>query len=260
MNIQKLEEMLSGGKSLNEISKEMGYSLTNLCYWCKKCNLKSQYSPFSKNGKIKKSIRNTLRYENLDWNKIQKYYDEGHTYKDVCKEFKISTASLSKYIKLGFLKMRTSQETISKFPKPRPKTSEKTKKLQSDKRKEYLKNNPEKHPWKNPNKKTSKPCNQVKAFFRQYNIDFIEEYSPNIKDRFFSIDIALVDKQIAIEINGQQHYDNNGNLKKYYQERHDLLEKAGWKVFEIHYSLCFNVEFWQNFIEKWCRRQGSNLR
>jgi transposase-like protein len=36
MNKEKLQEALDDGKSLNEISKEWGASLTNLRYWCKK--------------------------------------------------------------------------------------------------------------------------------------------------------------------------------------------------------------------------------
>ena len=61
-----------------------------------------------------------------------------------------------------------------------------------------------------------------------------------IDNRYFSIDIAIPDKMIAIEINGNQHYENDGTLKKYYSDRHDLLKKNGWTVHEIHYSFCFN--------------------
>ena len=30
--------------------------------------------------------------------------------------------------------------------------------------------------------------------------------------------------RIGIEINGNQHYERNGKLKKYYQDRHDHIE------------------------------------
>ena len=54
---------------------------------------------------------------------------------------------------------------------------------------------------------------------------------------------------IALEINGNQHYEKNGKLKHYYLERHDSLVKAGWNVFEIHYSACFSLEKWRQFVD-----------
>jgi len=64
------------------------------------------------------------------------------------------------------------------------------------------------------------------------------------------IDIALHDKMIAIEINGNWHYERNGQLKPYFQERHHLLEQNGWEVYEVHYSACFNLEKWKEFFIK----------
>jgi len=126
--------------------------------------------------------------------------------------------------------------------------SDSTKKLQSQKRKEFLKNNPDKHSWKGANSKKSKPCENVKDYLRKNNIQFIEEWTP-LDDRFFSIDIAFPDEKIGLEINGNQHYDNEGNLMPYYQERHDLIVDAGWKLLEIHYSLCFDDKKIGNIIE-----------
>lgn len=125
--------------------------------------------------------------------------------------------------------------------------SEETKKILSKKRKAWLSQNPDKHPWKNRNKFKSEPCEKAKEFLRKLKISFISEFSPQIDNRYFSIDIALPDKMIALEINGNQHYEKNGKLKPYYQERHDLLTSHGWNVFEIHYSACFNLEKWLEF-------------
>jgi very-short-patch-repair endonuclease len=82
----------------------------------------------------------------------------------------------------------------------------------------------------------------VKKYLRELNVQFIEEFQPCLDiNRFFSIDIAFPDKKIGIEINGFQHYeDDNFSLKPYYQKRHDILENLGWKIYEIHYSLCYN--------------------
>lgn len=127
--------------------------------------------------------------------------------------------------------------------------SDHTRKLLSQKRKEWLKNNPDKHPWKNKNKYKSAPCEKVKTFLIESGIQFQPEFDPKIDGRFFSIDIAIPDKMIALEINGNQHYERNGVLKPYYQERHDALLKAGWNVFEIHYSACFNLSMWAQFAD-----------
>lgn len=128
------------------------------------------------------------------------------------------------------------------------KHTEESKRKLSEIRKKYLEENPDKHPWRSKNKHQSIPCSKVKDFLKNMKISFIEEYQPNIDGRFFSIDIALPDKKIALEINGNQHYERDGSLKTYYQERHDLLEKNGWNVFEIHYSSCFNINKWTSFI------------
>ena len=248
MNKEKLQEALENGKSLNEISKEWGASLGNLRYWCKKYNLKSQYSPFSVKGKIKQSSSNVLKYENLDWNVIQEFYDKGHTWKDLQKEFNLNMQILDFAFKNNLLRKR-SKEECSKLRalKPSIKHSLETKQKMSTIRKKFLQDNPDKHPWRKPNKHISEPCNKAKEFLKLLEVDFIEEFSPEIEGRFFSIDIAIPDKMIAIEINGGQHYSKDGSLKPYYQERHDLIEKAGWKVFEIHCRACFKLEKWEEF-------------
>lgn len=108
-------------------------------------------------------------------------------------------------------------------------------------RKEFLSKNPDKHPWTNPDKQKSIPCENVKKYLLENNIEFIEEYRP-LDERFFSIDIAFPHLKIGIEINGNQHYNKDGTLASYYQERHDLIRENGWKLIEVHYTKCFNLD------------------
>ena len=54
------------------------------------------------------------------------------------------------------------------------------------------------------------------------------------------MDIAFPDKQIGIEINGNQHYERNGDLKPYYKDRHNYLECMGWKIYELHYKIPYS--------------------
>lgn len=111
----------------------------------------------------------------------------------------------------------------------------------SESRKRYLRENPDQHPWKKSDKFMSKPCEYLKNKLRDANISFVEEYSP-LEERHYSVDICFPDEMIAIEVNGNQHYNNDGLLTPYYQERHDMIEAAGWKVIELHYSTVYSID------------------
>lgn len=128
------------------------------------------------------------------------------------------------------------------------KISESTKLKISNSRKEFYKNNPDKHNWKSKEKFKSVPCNKFKEVLDEMNILYVEEFTP-LTDRHFSIDIAFPNKKVGIEINGNQHYEKNGNLKAYYQNRHDIIEKSNWKLYEIHFSVCFNKDIIKTIIE-----------
>ncbi len=127
--------------------------------------------------------------------------------------------------------------------------SEKSKRLMSEKRKEYLLNNPDKHPWKK-NKFKSIPCENIKNFLKEKNFKFEEEFQP-LCDRFFSIDIAFTDIKLGIEINGNQHYSevSTNTLTEYYQKRHDLIEKSGWKSLEVNYAYGFKIDDFCNILK-----------
>ena len=114
-------------------------------------------------------------------------------------------------------------------------------KKHSEKIKAYFRNNPDKHPWKKHTKFISKPCEHLKQLLRERGISFVPEFTP-LTNRLFSVDIAFPDRLVALEVNGNHHYDKSGQLKPYYQARHDLLVSHGWKVYEIHYSCCFKAE------------------
>ena len=129
------------------------------------------------------------------------------------------------------------------------KHTEETKLQMSNSRIDWLKKNPEKHPWRNKTKFTSIPCENFKKYLDLIQLKYISEYDTYEEtNRNFSIDIAFPDIKVGIEINGNQHYNKNGTLKKYYQERHDIIESCGWKLLEIHYSSCFEEENMQNII------------
>lgn len=122
-----------------------------------------------------------------------------------------------------------------------------TKKKLSEKRKKYLAEHPEAHNWKYSSKFISKPCEYVKHFLKEQNISFVEEYKA-LENYNYSIDIAFPDLKVGIEINGDQHYNRDGSLAEYYQIRHNRLEEAGWKIFEILHTKCYTLKTFEEIL------------
>ena len=253
MDKLQLTKLVEEGSTHREIAQKMNCAQSTIRYWMNKYDLKS------KNFKIgDKEFYSTDRFLNMsrlgsnrDLSYIQSLYDSGLSWREVCEIAKISWGAVRKRILNEELKTRTASESIklSKKTKPCTHTEESRKKI-SEARKKWLAENPDKHPWKSNAKFKSKPCEKVKEFLKSFNINFIEEFDPSIEGRSFSIDIAIPDKKIALEINGNQHYERTGELKFYYKERNDLLENNGWTVYQIHYAACFDLDKWKDFISQ----------
>lgn len=103
--------------------------------------------------------------------------------------------------------------------------------------------------WKENNKEKfiaySKGQSIVYENFKQYlrnnNIDFVEEFCPYPEERLYRLDISWPDEKIAIEINGSQHYDKDGNLNEYSLEKQRFFENKGWKIIQIYYRWCYSI-------------------
>jgi very-short-patch-repair endonuclease len=177
----------------------------------------------------------------FNWIDIQSYYDDKHTWKEVRDKFTVSFNVMSDASKCGLFRTRTISETSKIRPKHYKHTPQ-AKLNMSIGRKKYLKDNPDKCSWQTKSHHTSIPCEKLKDVLKLNNITFISEYQPLLhKERFFSIDIAFPDKKVGIEVNGRQHYNSDGTLTKYCQDRHDLIEADGWKLYEIPYNAAFNT-------------------
>ena len=125
------------------------------------------------------------------------------------------------------------------------KHTEQTKEILSQIRKKWIADNKEKHPWKRKDKFISKPCEFFKKKLKDKGIEFIEELNPLV-DRGYSIDVAIIDKLIGFEVNGNQHYNSDKTLKDYYKKRKEEIESLGWKLYDIHYTKVFD----ENFIDE----------
>ena len=193
-----------------------------LCHirWCNKDELGNNVPKFKK-----------INFQDIDWDKIQNEYNNSSSWDFVIKKLNISR---------NIIRYGKNNNLLSKNKKFYH--TDETKKKLSEIKLTYFKNNPDKHIWKKNDKFISKPCEYVKELLHKENISFVEEYQP-LDDRMFSIDIAFPNDKIGIEINGNQHYNNDGSLKDYYSTRHQLIENEGWKLYEIHYSLVYKNDF-----------------
>ena len=191
-----------------------------------------------RNKKNNSSIEDKISQYN--WELIQTEYNEGNSINDIMKKYKFTKYFLKEVRKEGLFKIDIKKRYNDKYKNRHH--SEEVKRKISEKRKSYLKQNPEKHPWKRHHKFISTPCENLKQKLKENNIYFLEEECP-VQGRYFSADILLPDLATILEINGSQHYDRVRGLKPYYQNRHDLIKKSGWHIIEIYYKLAYNVEF-----------------
>ena len=202
-------------------------------YKCSKCNML-----FNNNGAC-------IRHQNnckLGIHIIEEY-NSGISLRSLVVKYHSNYPTIKRFLEDNNIHIRTEEELlkIKSVNSSKYRHSDEVKEKLSQKRKQYLKDNPDKHPWKNKEKFKSIPCENFKKVLDELNIKYLPEYTPS-DDRAFSIDISLPQYKIAIEVNGNQHYNSDGTLKPYYQERHDFLANLGYEVNELHYSLFFVKE------------------
>jgi very-short-patch-repair endonuclease len=141
-----------------------------------------------------------------------------------------------------------SEETKKKISWAGRRHSQETKQKLSEIRKAWLAEHPDEHPWKLNSKFKSVPCEVLKERLREAGLVFKEEYTL-LDDRSFAVDIAFPEKKVAVEVNGEQHYNRDGTLRPYYRDRHDIIEASGWKILEIHYARCYHRDVIQEIFD-----------
>jgi len=149
------------------------------------------------------------------------------------------TFSLTGFAKMNPYRERLEKKYCSRGCQTTASMTDEVKAKISKSRKKYLQDNPDKHPWKRNDKFISVPCETLKQKLRDAKIDFVEELSP-LSTNAYSIDIAFPDIKLAIEVNGEQHYNRDGSLKPYYEKRNKTFEQAGWQCIQLHYTKCYS--------------------
>lgn len=118
-------------------------------------------------------------------------------------------------------------------------------------RKKYLLENLGKHPWKRHSKFKSIPCEALKTYLLNNEVALEAEFPAAVSiGKYYSIDIAFPDKFVGIEVNGNQHYNRDGTLKPYYENRRIILESLGWTLHQLHYSLCYNPSIIESLLSR----------
>lgn len=170
-----------------------------------------------------------------DYNKIQSDYDAGHAWETIKQTYGISDGALSKAHKTGKLKFRNKQESMRLARLREPESfrhSEQTKRKLSAIRKRFLIENPDAVPYKrNHASKQSYPEAYFAEVFKQEKLDVSPEYRVGT----YRIDFALPNRNIAIEVDGEQHYVDNRIVK--HDIKRDLqLSLLGWKTKRIRWA------------------------
>jgi very-short-patch-repair endonuclease len=185
---------------------------------------------------------------------INDYLNYNMIYTEIENKYSISFSIVREILK----GLSTSGQKMIKRNTQLKSHSDETKKLMSEKKLLFLQNNPDKHNWKKNNRLISIPCEKLKTDLKLNNISFIEEYQP-LEHRFFSIDIAFPNVKIGLEVNGNQHYNKNGELKEYYEKRKQLIEKNGWFLYDIHFSKVYDEFFVKDLIKKLKKFELNNI-
>lgn len=176
----------------------------------------------------------------MEFKNIQEDFESGVFYqKDILLKYNITIKNLRTFVKKGLLNKE-------KWKLKKYEVKNETKKLISEGRTKWLRENPDSHPWKQKNK--SKPCETFKEFLISKDIFFEEEVLIS-KERLYSVDILIPEYSTVIEINGNQHYNSNGELKEYYKQRNDFIKSKGWIVHEIHYSVVYKLDLCEIILE-----------
>lgn len=247
-----LEELVNKGYSSREIAKNQNVGQTTVRYYLKKYGLKTNYigKTFIKkvsNTKFKKISKFSL----INWTKIQESYDNGMTWKEICKLYKLCNASLSwgqknnKFITRSHSEAAELSHNSNKYNYSLYRTAEHRKRMakfgglkeKSGRCKKYL------YTKKDGSKVWLQGSWELKlaSFFDELNIEWDKNkngfpYVFENKDRKYYPDFYVLGKYV--EVKG---YQTNQDIEKWKQFQYPLviLKKEGMKDLNSWYQQNF---------------------
>ena len=177
-----------------------------------------------------------------DWAEIQKFYDEGRSWRDIRDKFGISLYGISNAVSSGDFVSRSRSESqkISLKQQGRDRShSVESKRKISKARKKFLEDNPDKVPYlmNHYSKGMSYPEKYFKKVFINENINLLYHFRLNS----YELDFADPLNKIDIEVDGEQHYLDK-RIVEHDIRRNEFLEKEGWFVYRIRWSFFKNLD------------------
>ena len=163
---------------------------------------------------------------------IRRYYEKGHTLRDVTKTFKISFCKLYRLRDKGLLILTRDKDTQKEICAAKHKGlkhTQSTKDKLAQLRKEWIKNNPDRHPWKLAHKSRgeSYPEKYFREWLEKEGLPFVQEYP--YKTYHFDF---LVNNVVDLEIDGSQH-KGWSKIVAHDLKRNKIVKAAGFIVKRI---------------------------
>lgn len=201
----------------------------------------------SRKGKLKRKF---------DYDEIQKYIDENHSYDETIEHFNISRSALHKAKNSGWIKFKDSTESriirislgITQIPTHTKETKEKLSKIMKQRHEDGTAWNIGMSRWNN------EPSYPEKFFMKVIENEFIDkEYKTEYPFTKYSLDFAWVHLKKCIEIDGEQH-QRFEDYKERDKKKDALLYENGWQILRITWKDMFNnTQYWiniaKNFID-----------
>lgn len=168
-------------------------------------------------------------HKRYNWKEIQKFYDEGHTWREIQDKFGVVQASILGAKKRGdFISRDHSEASKIAFKKGRlvQKHTEETKQKISKARIKYLTENPDKVPYLiNHSSKQSYP---ERIFENALNSSGITGWIYAYQNGIYEYDFAWPELKIDVEIDGATHLSEK--VKKIDARRDKFSQDNGWVV------------------------------
>ena len=165
-----------------------------------------------------------------DWVAIQKFYDAGATFKELRDEFGIAVQSITKARKTGrfVARSRGDAQKLSHERGRKPPLTEETKSKISDRRKDFIKRNPDKVPYvlNHYSKRVSPDEGYWFNVLTERDISFRRE----VPVGRYRLDFLI--GSINLEIDGEQHYVDKRIIESD-SKRDAVLSEKGYTTIRI---------------------------
>jgi very-short-patch-repair endonuclease len=165
-----------------------------------------------------------------NWSDIQKFYDDGNSFRDIIKHFGCAMQTIANAVKSGDLKTRTKSEAQQLRPKRFGsfKHTQETKDKISKIRKDFLTLNPSKVPYRlNHSSRPSYPELLMKWWLDKEGLTCEFKKAMGI----YEYDFAFNDIKLDLEVDGSTHMLEK--VKEIDKRRDEWSNSQGWSVLRI---------------------------